>query len=249
MSLLHAAAWYGSLEILVELLNHGLDINNKLDSMGRTPLMVASANGKVAVVQLLVNKGADVAATATECQGWNAVHFALESKHLDVLHLLQSTAIDWQAKATMWVADRKCTAFTALHIAAGAGDNDDIAFLLKSGHFQDVDLPTTDTEHLRPLFIAAAAHHTGTVNFLLSKGADINLVGLTGFLWTAFHVAAANGFDDIVRLFLEHGGDLKKTDSQSMTPELLALKGGHKSVVEMLRNASAEQGIVIGQPF
>lgn len=242
-SLLRRAAWYGSVEILVELLNLGLGIDT-MNSSGSTPLMIASAIGKVDTVQLLIDKGADVA--AKNCNGWSVVHAAVGKGRLDVLLLLQSTAIDWEAKTTMQVAGIVITASTALHMAAGYGHNNIIEFLLGSGRFQDVNLPT-DTHHIRPLHIATAAHHTHTVELLLSKGADVNLVIATGLLMTALHLAAANGFGDIVCLLVEHGGDLKKTDSQGMTPELLALQRGHKSVVEMLRKAGAEQGIIVEQ--
>ncbi|KIH44522.1 ankyrin repeat protein, partial [Ancylostoma duodenale] len=54
---------------------------------------------------------------------------------------------------------------------------------------------------------------------------------------TALHVAAKNGYDDIVRLLLEKGATIDRRDENSHTALDLAVSGGHRSVARVLVEA------------
>jgi ankyrin repeat protein len=69
-SLLHAAAGGGNTDMMNLLLERGLVLSNtdakNVDDRGFTPLLMAAAAGRAAMVQLLIEKGCDVHATATD---------------------------------------------------------------------------------------------------------------------------------------------------------------------------------------
>ncbi|XP_014277122.1 putative ankyrin repeat protein RF_0381 [Halyomorpha halys] len=85
---LHWAAHGGNYEMVSTLLKYGADVAIKKDNNGWTPLMVASSNGSLDVVQLLVDCGAEVNAR-TAC-GMTAFKCAKENNHRAVVDYLRS---------------------------------------------------------------------------------------------------------------------------------------------------------------
>ncbi len=74
---LHTAAYWGAAEVVRLLVAHGADVHAR-DEDRQTPLHAATAgnSGAVAVVQALLEAGAD--RSATDCQGKTAAQRALE---------------------------------------------------------------------------------------------------------------------------------------------------------------------------
>ena len=80
-----------------KLLAEGVDINcrsqmmTKVDDKGRTPLALASFNGKRVVVNILLNAGADP--NIIFCNGLTILHYAVIAGNTDTIkHLLDSGA-------------------------------------------------------------------------------------------------------------------------------------------------------------
>ncbi len=84
---------------------------NARDKHGRTPLHVAAMCCDRALVELLLNKGADI--NARDKQGWMPIHDAADNMRKDVAELLIARGADVNAKDN--------TGSTALAIAAGRG--------------------------------------------------------------------------------------------------------------------------------
>ena len=86
---LHAAAANNQLGAAKELIEHGADVNARKGD-GSTPLMGASLNGHVAIVEFLLGSGADkeLEATGGAWRGKVALDFARKYKKLGVVKLL-----------------------------------------------------------------------------------------------------------------------------------------------------------------
>ncbi|MBE9116180.1 ankyrin repeat domain-containing protein [Lusitaniella coriacea LEGE 07157] len=86
----------GRKDILLALLEAGLDVNQKLLNAW-TPLMSAANSGKLSIIKLLVERGANVNATTEE--GYSAVWFAVEGAWLHIFDYLNPlTAPELQEK-------------------------------------------------------------------------------------------------------------------------------------------------------
>uniref|UniRef100_A0A3B4BG11 Uncharacterized protein n=1 Tax=Periophthalmus magnuspinnatus TaxID=409849 RepID=A0A3B4BG11_9GOBI len=75
--------------------------------------------------------------------------------------------------------------------------------------------------------------HSKLVGELLRAGADPSVRDPVCGL-TVLHDAAREGFEDTVRVLLDHGADLNVTDDRGYLPLHLADMKGHKGVVELL---------------
>jgi ankyrin repeat protein len=74
-------------EIAAILVKAGADVNVKMKD-GRTPLIAAAEEGRVAIVKLLVENGADV--NARTKKGRTALQIAMKSKKAEIVRLLQA---------------------------------------------------------------------------------------------------------------------------------------------------------------
>lgn len=85
------------------------------------------------------------------------------------------------------------------------------------------------------LFLACEEDHSDVVAYLLSVGGteDINVNAMDNAGRTTLTVAAVEGFEQVVKLLLEHPGiDVNKgQQADSMTGLMLATEGGHEGVV------------------
>ena len=124
--------------------------------------------------------------------------------------------------------------FTALHIAAWAGNNSALNTILEAGG----DVNITDNKGTTPLIVAAWEGHSTCVKTLIAEGADVNASDTDGI--TPLMSAVQNNHDECVRQVVKAGADVNAVDSKGFTALIAAAWTGNTKLVQMLLDAGAD---------
>jgi ankyrin repeat protein len=119
---------------------------------------------------------------------------------------------------------------TALHVAAGCGNEEIISFLLEQGALAN----SRDEDGATPFMMACEAGHMGVVTVLLEH------VGLQALQETnehglaALHYAAMWGHEEMVNFLMGQGAQANSKDEDGTTPFMWACGEGRLGVVRLL---------------
>lgn len=239
-TLLASAAHEGSANVTKLLLSHGSDPLAS-DHQGQTPMTLASKQGHVKVLSVLLewakSQGPQTAERMMEHvdnEGWTALRSAAWGGHSEAVRLLLDAGAD--------VDGCDSDGRTALRAAAWGGHEEIVLTLLD--YRAQVD--KADSKGRTPLIAAAYMGHHEAVEILLDHNAEVDLADGDGR--TALSVAAlcvptaagVKGYGEVASLLLERGADPGHRDHDGMTPLLLAAYEGHDDVVELLLEAGAD---------
>ncbi|CAJ1073531.1 kinase D-interacting substrate of 220 kDa isoform X5 [Xyrichtys novacula] len=193
------------------------DVDSRSDN-GQTPLMVASEQGSLEIVQELIRRGANVNLDDVDC--WTALISAAKEGHIEVVReLLENNAN---------LEHRDMGGWTALMWAAYKGRTDVAKLLLE----KEANPNITGQYSVYPIIWAAGRGHAEIVHLLLQHGAKVNCsdkYGTTPLIW-----AARKGHYDSVMHLLANGADVDQEGANSMTALIVAVKGGYNEVVKEL---------------
>lgn len=118
---------------------------------------------------------------------------------------------------------------TALHEASLGGHDAIVRLLLdQEGATVDVTAQTLVT----PLWLAASAGHSNTIQLLLEHEADAKVARDDGV--SAVQTAAVGGHVDAVRVLLQAGASATSATKDQVTPLMNAAEGGNVEVVRLL---------------
>lgn len=251
---------------LVKLLiiRNDVDINmnvsgqTQLKVSGRTPLSWAAERGHEMVINLLLDKGAELETRDSDRR--TALSLAAGSGHAVVAKLLLENGADIDAgeyyrTPLYWAAIGGHETVVQLLLEKGAetdikgrygrmplshaaesGHETVVKLLLENG----AELDLRDEDGGTPLLWAAKKGHKAVVKLLLDKGAQpkiMNKFGETPLSW-----AAATGHEAVVKLLLEKGAELEAKGNGGHTPLHLAAGNGQEEVVKLLLEKGAELG-------
>ena len=208
---LYYASLLGFLESVEALVDNGADVNAQGGFYGNA-LIAASASGHIEIVKLLVEKGATINSFRT-AYGGTALEAASFEGHIEIVQLLLHKAVDI-------VAHNRSNVGIALEAASTAG------------HTEIVRFPFDKTAHIDALWVQGAlkrACNKGderTVQLLLDSGAVVDLMSLAA--------ALRRGEAHVLRILLEHGYHLERTDMEGRSVCHYACTIGDMKVVEML---------------
>ena len=174
-----------------------LDSGGRVDAMyerdgvsGFTLLMDAAYYGHERVVELLLQRGAEV--NQQNSMGASALMGAADNGHEKVVELL----IRHGAEIDLLTSNGS----TALMYAAQEGHERVVDLLLQRG----AEINKQDSDGATALMFAAQAGHARVVELLLQRGAKINMQDRHGV--TALKIAADNGHEQVVKLLLRRWG-------------------------------------------
>ena len=137
------------------------DINDAANTDGITALHCAAENGDVAIVEYLVEHGADVKAQDTVLSR-SVIHFAAENGNLECIKFLTEKGADLQ--------DKDIHGATPLHYAARGGHLNAVKYLVG----KKMDYKARDIRGWTLMHYAACGGSIDIVKYLLSKGIGLN---------------------------------------------------------------------------
>jgi ankyrin repeat protein len=228
------------------LLVAGADPNVQIPDWGGTALIIASTMGKTDVVQVLLDKGADP--NIRDTNSFTALHAAVRDSDygadqgqktaaLATVKVLLKHGADpnarlHQEKPTVRALNEvSFEGATPVALAAEVNSLDVIKALVAGGANPNIatEKGTTPlilaaggaTDEQRPRSAEERALAVQTARFLVEHGADVNAAG--DFGWTAIHVAAYQGLNDVIEYLTSKGGKLNTKDELGQTPLSIAL--------------------------
>jgi ankyrin repeat protein len=199
---LHMAAYFGLLPVIQNILHTKSKVLfweewrqvSKKDEQGLTALARAAQRGHVAVVQLLLEKGADIDASGGVAKR-TPLMLATISGHEEVARLLIERGADLKAKDS--------TEAIALTFAAERGSTSTVNMLLH----READSHARDILKARALICAARGGQEALVRSFLLESEAVHMRDARGR--TALMCAAMGGHETIVELLLNAKADVK----------------------------------------
>ncbi|XP_065336219.1 uncharacterized protein LOC135937067 [Cloeon dipterum] len=206
------------------LLTRNVEVNVS-DMWGKTAMHYAAQWGKLDLVKLLHEKGADL--TLTDRNGMNALNHATD--HLEVISFLHE-------KNNELLGQRFKDGNTTLHLAirSSFGDTDIILWVLE--HFEN-DLNVTNNEGETPLLLVCKESDWHLAKILLDKNVDIHVKDKKGR--TALHYAVNLDGNhriedlftfDLVQELCKRGADFALTDNDGMNAFHHAIRNFHMAL-------------------
>ncbi len=214
----------------MKTIEHCLETSDCRSIIGRwgenygTTLHAASLGGHEKIVQMLLEKGADVNAQGGKYG--NALQAASAGGHDQVVQMLLDKGADVNAQGGI------CG--NALQAASEGGHDQMLQMLLDNG----ADVNAQGGHYGNALQAASYGGHDQVVQMLLDKGADINAQG--GHYGNALQAASYGGHDQVVQMLLDKGADINAQGGHYGNALQAASYGGHDQVVQMLLDKGAD---------
>ncbi|KAK9849299.1 hypothetical protein MYU51_014545 [Penicillium brevicompactum] len=193
-------------------------------SPGLGPLSAASRRGEQDIIQMLLEKGAEVNMHPEDWPLSKPLYFASSEGHYDTVLLLLEKGADVNVQDDEFGYP--------LEVAAHNGHQDIVKLLLERGANVDLfDAHNPDNEG-GPLQLASSQGHHDIAQLLIEQGADVNRRG--GWYGSPLHAASSQGERAVVQLLLNKGSDADSWGEFYGTPLQRACINGHHDVVRLL---------------
>ena len=234
------------------LLEKGADPTSPIKEYGDPPLNVAAIHGKVAAIDMLLQKGVDI--NKRNSAGAGPLCLAVDRKHPEAARLLVEKGADVnqpgsgnqtplaiaigkdQGDLARYLVEKGANVnaasngWTPLLLCADHSDDPDLAkFLLEKG----ADINAALQGLPCPLYQAICWRHFSTARVLIENGADVNLIYANGG-WTPLFMAIKENHLDTVRLLLQKGAKIDVKSQAGQTPLDLARELKREEVVKIL---------------
>ncbi|KAH8813964.1 hypothetical protein DL96DRAFT_1685224 [Flagelloscypha sp. PMI_526] len=216
-------------EVFHTLFSRGADASSVWRGVGL--LCYAAESGPVQIVELFIDKGADVNTQGGEYG--SALQAAAIKGHYDIVHLLVEKGADVNMQGGHYGS--------ALVAAAFHGKDTVAQYLIEKG----ADLNIQAELFGSALQLAAHVGNDTMVRSLVEKGADVNMYG--GMYGTPLHEAAQLGNVTVVRYLIAKGADVNLQAGEYGSALQAAAYKGHYAVVQFLVETGADVNMQAGQ--
>ncbi|MCJ1295195.1 hypothetical protein MMC34_006757 [Xylographa carneopallida] len=224
--ILLSAAWCENTGLVDLLLQYGADVDARLQRNGATSLNEAARHGHDAMMQCLLQGGADI--EAKDFNSYTPLVWAVKESRTRAVKVL----LEHGANAN--VNDDK--SISVLTRAAIQGRTDIAQLLIDKGANLEARLPSP--KFRTPLHEAAWSGHEEMVRMLVRNGADIE--AREGEGKTALFRSAQHNQARLVEFLLGNKANTEVQDKwERLTPLIFAARAGAAEVVEVLVKAGA----------
>ncbi|CVL03942.1 related to ankyrin [Fusarium proliferatum] len=219
---LHLAAYFGNMvEAQILLLDNDPDLIN---GHGMTALSYAANNGHIAVVEMLVENGANI--NLGDYLSLTPLSRACVSGHATIAGILLQNHAQVDSKDDL--------GRTPLSHAAEHGNTAIIQLLLDN----NAEVDSKDDWGQTPLLITIGEGHMDTVHLLLASGADVNWKDTDKL--TPLSCAVSVGHVTIVQLLLENNAEVDLEAIDGETPLQTAARLRHETIIQLLLDYGAD---------
>ena len=222
-SIFIVAAYYGQMELMVELYKKTPSLLQKTRKDGSTPLHYAARNGHVGAIEWLCQQDPSLLQKTTS-DGRTPLHAASQEGHVGAMKWLcqQDSTLLQKTTSDGW---------TPLHAAAQGGHVEALEWLCQ----QDRSLlQKTMNKGETPLHIAAVGGHINAMEWLCREDRAL-LQKTMNKRETPLHIAAVGGHINAMKwLCRQDPSLLQKTMNEGETPLHIAAVGGHINAMEWL---------------
>ena len=259
---LQRAAYCGDISIVKLLLDHGADINQPTGLFGGA-LQGAVLGRHLEIIKMLLEKGADINLRKLDT-GFSTSSIKSGATSLEAAVNLNDTEMVQYLLANGAETASSDTGTSLLATAAATGNEVLLRTLLDAG----ADIEQNKEGGLPPLYRAITAEQLGSMKLLIDAGADVKTPHcLNGYIYqlqpgrsvTPLSAAVSRGFEDGVRLLLEHHVDIQDRSKNSMqmpeSPLHTAARHRNSSMARVLLehganvNEQIEEGCESPSPF
>ncbi len=223
---IHQAVKEGKFDTVKNMLEKAPDLVNAVDSDGLTPLHLASEHGHQHIVELLLQKGADINAKSGFKR--TPLHFAASSGRYEIVKLF----IEKDAELN----ENDSFILTPIFQAAYNGHQNIVEMLLSNG----INLSDTEKNSVTLLHAAAISGNPELVEMLLDKGIDRDVRNIFGK--TPLHFAASRGHKAAVKRLIDQGADINIRSLDGRTPLQTAIDCDQKETADLLKAKGADSG-------
>lgn len=206
-----------------------------------SPLLIGTLMGNLGMVQLLLNRGADV--NYSNCNGWTALNCAVLSGKVGIIHLLLETK-------TLDINCKNWEGKSALDIALECGRTEIAKILINHGiniknQYQESSVIKFWRKYVGPhpnywttVSTAVKYKNTEILHLLLDRGMDPNEKDDDG--WTLLMEASNWGKIEMMNLLLENGAEVNLKDKNGWTALMVAATDDDPKTVETLLKYGAD---------
>jgi ankyrin repeat protein/L-ascorbate metabolism protein UlaG (beta-lactamase superfamily) len=230
---IHTAAAAGDLKKVKALIVADPTLLESRDNDGNTPLISAcfappTFIPQAAVANFLIDKGANV--NARNNSGASPLYFAIND--FDLMQRLTARGADVNVQAY--------GGLTPLIQAASSGNLKVVRLLIDHG--ADLNVRSQEGTILHRIINKNCKSNVEMAKLLIESGAKLQEFSYRN---TELHLAAINGYTDLIRLLVEHSADINAVNDYNHTAIYYAARHGHRKTADALIVAGANTNTIV----